>query len=146
MKKLFLMLLALSGSVAAFSQKIDAVKVPQAVKDGLKKSHPAATPAWEWEDKNYEANFKENGKEISCVLNKQGTILETETVITTAALPQPARTYLETHYKGKKVKEVAMIVKANGETSYEVVLPSGELLFDASGNFKTVEKEKKEKD
>ncbi len=108
-----------TSSLAAFSQKLHADKVPAAVKEGLKKSHPRAVATWEWEDANYEANFKEDGKAMSCILNKQGTILETETAISLSDLPATAKTYIDQHYKGKKIKEVAKIVKANGETAYE---------------------------
>ncbi|RYF79619.1 MAG: hypothetical protein EON98_14370, partial [Chitinophagaceae bacterium] len=72
MKELLLTMVITSASLAAFSQKLAANKVPQAVKSGLSKSHPNITATWEWEEKNYEANFKEDGRAMSCVLNKQG--------------------------------------------------------------------------
>jgi hypothetical protein len=142
MKKIIFLSFALAFSLVSFSQKLNESKVPQAVKAGFKKSHPNASPSWEMEDKNYEANFTDGGKTVSCILDKQGTILETETVLTVSDLPQPARTYLDQHYKGAKPKEVAKIQKSNGEVIYEVVLKSKELLFDATGNFNKVEKEK----
>ena len=145
MKRLFLATLALTCGFIGFSQKLAGAKVPQAVKSGLLKAHPNAKATWEWEDKNYEANFTENGKSVSCVLDKQGTILETETPATLAELPAAAQTYVSQHYKGKKAKEVAKISKANGEIAYEVNYGSGDVLFDSNGN-RQEKREKKEKD
>ncbi len=146
MKKIILILIATVFSFAGYSQKLASSKVPQMVKDGLKKAHPSVTPTWEFEEANYEANFTEAGKTVSCILNKQGTILETETVITIADLPKSAKSYIDTHYKGKKIQEIARIEKPGSEINYEVVLSGTELIFDSNGTFKKVEKGEKEKD
>jgi hypothetical protein len=119
---------------AVNAQKLSTGKVPSPVKYGLTKAHPGITAKWEWEDANYEANFKENGKSISCVLDKTGTILETETEIVQSELPKTVNTYVSNHYKGKKIKEIASIRKANGEVNYEVAVSGKELIFDQSGN------------
>lgn len=146
MKKILLVMVITTTSLAAFSQKLSADKVPAAVKEGLKKSHPHAVATWEREDANYEANFKENGKTMSCILNKQGTVLETETAIALSDLPATAKTYIDQHYKGKKVKETAKIVKANGEIAYEAEINGRDVMFDANGNFIEKKKEEKHKD
>lgn len=145
--KILITVLALSFfSVQSFSQKLSSTKVPKAVKEGFKKAHPNSTATWEWEDANYEANFKENGKTMSAVIDKHGTILETETVVTLQELPQTAKVYVEKHYKGKKLKEIAKIDKAGGEVNYEVNVNGKDVLFDASGNPMEKPKKKKEKD
>ena len=118
------------------AQKLLSDKVPLPVKNGLTKAHPGVTATWEWEDANYEANFKENGKSVSCILDKTGTILETETEITQSELPKVANTYVSDHYKGKKIKEIASIRKGNGEVNYEVAVSGKELIFDQSGKLK----------
>ena len=145
MKKFFFASFVLLMGTAAFSQKLASSKVPQAAKDAFAKAHPNTTAAWEREDANYEANFKEGGKAMSCVIDKRGTILETESPVTEAELPAAAKTYVAQHYKGKKAKEVAKIARANGEINYEVNYGGGDVLFDAAG--KRINKgEKKEKD
>lgn len=140
-KALTVFLFMLMCCTYGYSQKINASKVPQATKNAFKKAHPNSTASWEREDANYEANFTENGKSMSCVIDKQGTILETEAPITEAELPVIAKTYVNEHYKGKKWKEVAKIVKANGEVNYEVNAGGTDVLFDAHGHHL----EKKEK-
>jgi hypothetical protein len=146
MKKVIFLNLALGCLLGAYAQPINSGKVPSIVMQGFKKVHPNVSATWEWEDANYEANFREGNKSMSCVLDKQGTIIETETMIGLSELPPKARTYVEKNYKGKKVKEVSKIEKAGGQINYEVVMMGRELLFDAAGNFIQVEKEKREKD
>jgi hypothetical protein len=83
---------------------------------------------------------------MACIINKQGTILETETAIALSDLPAKAKTYINQHYKGKKTKEVAKIVKTNGEIAYEAGINGSDVLFDANGNFIKKKKEEKKKD
>jgi hypothetical protein len=144
MKKILTALSLLFTVFFGYAQKLDAKKVPQEVKDAFKKAHPSSIAAWEWEDANYEANFTEGGKTMSCVINKQGTILETESPIKASELPSAATTYMDQHFKDKKWKEVAKIVKANGEVNYEVNAGT-DVLFDANGNH-IEKKEKKKRD
>lgn len=132
MKIIFVTIVSVMTFIHGYTQKLDAKKVPQPVKDSFKKAHPNSAATWEWEDANYEANFTETGKTMSCVIDKKGTILETESVIVPAELPHAAATYMDQHYKGKKWKEVAKIVKANGEVNYEVNVGT-DILFDANG-------------
>ncbi len=80
---------------------------------------------------------------MPCIINKQGTILETETAIALSDLPATAKTYINQHYKGKKTKEVAKIVKTNGEIAYQAEINGSDVLFDANGNF--IEKKRKKK-
>lgn len=127
-------ILFLAASFQACSQKLSESKVPHNVKEAFKKTYPNSSVSWEWEDANYEANFKEAGTEMSCVINKQGTILEIESSITLSELPAAARTYVNEHYVEKKWKEIAKIVKANGEVNYEVNVAGTDILFDIKGN------------
>ena len=146
MKKTLFLSVVLFLALSSFCQKLNSSEVPLAVKNGFEKAHPNVSVKWEWEDKNYEANFTKNSKTMSCILDKQGNILETETLVAFTGLPQTARAYLEKNYKGKKPREIAKVEKADGTVLYEVVLGKKELLFDGQGNFKEAGMEKKEKD
>lgn len=113
--------------------------VPKAVKDALMKAHPdAANVKWEKEGKEYEAEFKLNGKEISVKLDASGKILETETEIGNADIPQAAKDYLANTFPDYELEE-AERVDAMGVISYELEVEAGEtvheLIFDANGNF-----------
>src|SRR5436190_6126820 len=111
MKKLFFMALA-TGLIAlsACGQKLKESQVPAAAKAAFQKQHPATKASWEKEGKNYEVNFKEGGKTMSSVIDKSGTILETETDMAIKDLPQSVQDYVKDHYKGAKIKEAAKIV------------------------------------
>jgi hypothetical protein len=146
MKFLVMIAVMFALPAAGFSQNLNPAHVPAAVKEGLRKAHPNVSVSWEMEEHNYEANFNQNGKQLSCVLDTHGVILETETMISLPELPRQAREYLDQHYKNKKLKEISKIEKAGGQRNYEVVIAGKELLFDSSGNFKEVEEEKNEKD
>ena len=122
-------------SLHVTAQKMDAAKVPAAVKATFAKTYPKATATWEMEDKNYEAGFKQDGKSITVVIDTKGTLLETETDIAMSDLPKAAADYLSVHYKGKKVKETAKIVKANGEVNYEAEVNKVDVIFDSKGGF-----------
>jgi uncharacterized membrane protein YkoI len=125
---------------AAHSQQLAMAKVPAAVKAGFTKAYPGKVATWELENKNYEANFKNGTKTISVIIDKQGTIVETETEVTMGELPSAAQSYVSSHLKGKKIKETAKIVKANGDVVYEVAVAGGDVMFDSNG--KMIEKKK----
>ena len=136
MKKL-MMLSAIAAivSITACGQKLDAAKVPAAVKASFTKNFPGATAKWEKENANYEAGFKKDGHEMSALFDANGTMTESEMEIKVAELPTAVTTYLNTNYKGVKVKEAAKITKAGGEVNYEAEVKGKDLIFDANGNF-----------
>jgi hypothetical protein len=146
MKHLLLPVVLAFTALQACSQKLNADKVPASVKASFQKAHPGVQGAWEKEEGNYEVNFKEGGKEMSCVIDGAGSIMETETAISAQELPQPAKDYMQQHYKGAKIKEAAKIVKASGEITYEAEVNNNDVIFDASGKFLRVGEKEKEDD
>ena len=135
MKKLVLAgLMLITASV--FAQKIDVSKVPAIVKKSFDKAFPSVKASkWEIEKKDYEANFTQNGKKMSALFSADGKWLETETDINVSALPATITKYLAANYKAEKVKEAAMIEKADGSTNYEAEVKGQDLIFDKGGNF-----------
>ena len=79
MKKLIMMLtLVASIAFSACGQKLDASKVPAAVKAAFAKKFPGATAEWGKENsKEYEAEFKLDGKSASANFLTDGSWLET---------------------------------------------------------------------
>ncbi|HEV8284873.1 MAG TPA: hypothetical protein VGQ09_11225 [Chitinophagaceae bacterium] len=142
MWKLFVAILpaGLSGLLVN-CQKLKESQVPAAVKAVFQKQYPNIKPSWDKEGANYEANFKKDGKEMSAVIEKNGTIVETETMIAVSELPQIVKTYMKEHYGNMKVKEAAKIVKANGEVNYEAEISHKDVVFDGNGKFVKEEKE-----
>jgi len=142
MKKLFIITIVVSISgFSACGQKLKESQVPAAAKAAFQKQYPNTKAGWEKEDANYEVNFRQNGKSMSSVIDKNGTILETETDISVSNLPQSAQAYIKEHYKGAKIKEAAKIVKASGEVNYEALINGKDVMFDRNGNFIKVAKD-----
>ncbi|MCW3117182.1 MAG: hypothetical protein JWM28_1264 [Chitinophagaceae bacterium] len=136
MKQLLILVLAITTlTVAACAQKLDASKVPAAVKTAFAKQYPGVTAKWEKEKSNYEAGFKQNGTSISVLYDANGTMTESETDIKISDLPPTVLAYVKEHYKGKSIKEGAKITKADGTVNYEAEVNGKDVMFDADGKF-----------
>lgn len=121
------------GSSAATVTPVT-IDVPAAAKATVARLYPGVKAVkWEKEAGNYEAGLTHNGKELSLVIDAKGNVLETETTIAVSALPSSVRDYVAKHHAGKKIKEAAEIVTANGRKTYEAEVGGKDLLFDDKG-------------
>lgn len=130
-----LLIVSTTVSVTACAQKIDASKVPLAVKESFIKKFPGITPVWEMEDGKYEAGFDQQKHEMSVLFEANGTMTESEMEISIAELPAAATAYIKKNHPGVTIKEAAKITKADGEVNYEAEVKDGDLIFDSKGNF-----------
>lgn len=134
--KIFLIALLLV-SFTVFAQE---TKVPKAVTDSFTKLYPKVTDVkWDKEGKTeFEAGFKENGKDVSVVFDEKGNLIETETAIQINELPKSAASFVEKNYTGFKISEAAKIISAKGEVTFEAEITKDkvkkDLLFDSKGN------------
>ena len=133
MKKSLVLALAIICFTVTQAQKLIPAKVPTAAKDAFAKAHASTTAQWEKEGSNYEVNFKEGNKSMSCVITATGEIVETETGMKLSELPTDAKKYIAQHYKGVKVTEAASITKNDGTVVYEAEIKGKDVLFDANG-------------
>lgn len=122
-------------TLSAFGQKLKESQVPAPARNTFKKNYAGTKGSWDKEGANYEVNFKQDGKSMSALIDANGTIIETETDIDIDDLPQAAKTYMQKHYAGVKIKEAARIVKTGGEINYEAEVNKKDVVFDANGNF-----------
>ena len=130
-----LLLIAGGATFTACAQKLDASKVPSAVKTSFAKDFPGMSAKWEKENANYEANFRMDGKTMSALYDAKGNKEETETDIKLSDLPQSVKDYIARNYKGEKIKEAAIITRANGEVNYEAEVKGTDVLFTKDGKF-----------
>lgn len=124
---MFLLLLGLLFAAPAFAQKTP----PQAVLDAFNQKFPGKTDV-DWEkEKNgvWEAEFDEGTAEWSASFSAGGQWLETEMEIPPAELPAAVKAAVQ----GKKIREAAKILRADGSTVYEVEMRGKELLFNGEG-------------
>lgn len=126
--------IAITITTGAFAQKMNADKLPVAVKSAFAKEYAEAKDVkWDKENNDYEASFKMKGEDLSVLFDSKGMVVETEKEIAVKELPGSVQTAM----KGKKIKEAAIITK-NGKTYYEAEAGGKDYLFDAQG--KAVEK------
>lgn len=142
MKPLILMMALVLVMGFANAQKIDASKVPSAVKTAFAKQHPAVSNVkWEMEHGKYEAGYKKEGHSMSALYEPNGTMTESEMEIKVDELPASVKAYIKDHYKGKNIKEAAKITNADGTINYEAEVNEMDVIFDANGKFLREEKE-----
>lgn len=110
MKKLFLLFVALIFSISCFSQKINEVDVPEAVKSTFKVRFPAAASIqWEKEDSVYTAAFMMDKTATEADFSDKGAWIETEWEIPVEYTPRSIKNYLDTAFAGFKIKELEIM-------------------------------------
>jgi hypothetical protein len=135
MKKLVFSLTPLFLFINLSAQKLKDAQIPSAVRTSFQKQYPGLQGKWDKEDNNYEVSFQKDGKAMSLVIQNDGTIVETETVIPISDLPSAALSFMKSRYNHNKIKEAARIIKGNGEVNYEAEINKRDILFDANGKF-----------
>jgi hypothetical protein len=135
------MLLCLTvATISVSAQKVSESKVPEAVKAVFTKGYPSMAVKWVKEDGNYEVSFDKDSKKMTLVIAPAGSLVQTEYTITKTELPKAAVDYLNANAKGVKIKEMAHILKPNGEVQYEAEVKGKDILFDKDGKFLSKEK------
>jgi hypothetical protein len=136
MKKV-IMISAIATAIcfSVHAQKIDASKVPAAVKAAFAKQYPGVSVKWEREGGKFEAGFKQNGNTMSALFEPNGKLEESEMDIKVTDLPATVLAYVKEHYKGKSIREGAKIMKADGTVNYEAEVDGKDIIFDANGKY-----------
>jgi hypothetical protein len=132
---LFLLVTTVFAGYFARGQKLTAEQIPIAVKNAFEKEYHGTKASWDKEGTNYEANFKQHGKTMSVLIERSGTIVETETSIPVTDLPKAVQDYMKKNYPGVKIEEAARILKANSDVNYEAEVHHKDIVFDANGKF-----------
>ena len=140
MKKIIIILM-LFAYFATTAQKVSEKEVPASVVAKFNSLYPGIKYKWEKEKGNYEANFEQNDVEISVLFDALGNLLQTETEIKIADLPDSVVQYVHKNYAGAQIKEAAKILDAKGATTYEAELKGLDLIFDINGKFIKSEKD-----
>jgi hypothetical protein len=127
------------------------VEVPEIVKKAFAKNYPNVTKV-EWsiaKKGEYEAEFDLNKTEMSVIIDNNGTILETESEIKEADLPQAIKATLAKDYADYKINEITK-TDAKGVVTYEMEAKPKkkefELVFDNNGKLLKQEEEKGDKE
>jgi hypothetical protein len=123
--------------------------IPAAVKTSFSQKFPKATNV-EWgneNDKEWEAEFKMDGKEYSANFDNEGTWIETEYEISAKEIPSAVKATLDKESAGYKTAESVVTENKDGK-AFEFLLKKGEteieLIVDSKG--KVIKKEQAEKE
>ncbi|MCE1188257.1 MAG: hypothetical protein LWX56_03870 [Ignavibacteria bacterium] len=155
--KLLIALLITFGSYAIAQEKKESpkpekqVNVPELVKKEFAAKYPKATKVkWGIEKPGeYEAEFDLNKSEMSVVIDEKGNVLEVETEMKEAELPQAVKATIAKDFAGYKIGEVEKS-DAKGVVSYEMEAKKDkaefELVFNGNGKLLKKEEKKEEKD
>lgn len=118
-------------SMVSFGQN-----VPFPVKNTFKQKFPDVKKVkWDIEKNNFEASFEVNKVDNSILFDSDGNIIETEVEIQINQLPKGVATYVNSNYKGQKIKEAAKIIDAKGNVTFEAEIKGKDLVFDSKGIF-----------
>jgi uncharacterized membrane protein YkoI len=136
-------------SASAFAQESSEKAIPVAVKTAFSQKFPTAKKVnWDLESATeWEAEFKQDGKEYSVSFSLDGTWLKTEQEIKKSDLPEVIKQTLAKDFDGFRIEEAEISQTPEGSV-YEVKVEKGEeeweLVFDANG--KLIEKKAIEED
>lgn len=149
-------LVLLIAVVAIFSLNACGQKgkdIPENIKTAFTQKFPTATKVkWDKEnEKEWEAEFKMDGKEYSANFDMNGAWMETEYEISVSEIPAAVKATLDTEFAGYKIDEPEVSETATAKL-YEFELKKGkeelEVAIDLNGKVikNEVEKENKEED
>lgn len=142
-KYLTIMTIGFMLSASACAQKHSEEEVPEVVKTAFSQKFPAAKKvSWDMESSTeWEAEFKQDGKEYSANFLADGKWQETEHEINKADIPEAIKQTLAQDFVGYEIEEAEISEKSGGSV-YELMVEKGEeeweLVFDAGG--KLIEK------
>ena len=149
MKKKLILCCCIASFFLGCSPSGEKVVVPEVVKTKFASLYPnAANPEWEMEDSTYEASYKQDNIESSVTFSADGNVIQSETEIDVAQLPQPVLDYLTAQFGNQKIKEAEKITDSKGIVAFEVEIGETDYLFDSNGQFigKEEEEDAKEKE
>lgn len=139
MKKSILFFVVFTLTISLSAQNKNDVKVTEKARATFIKLHPTVKDVkWSKEGKDeFEAEFKQNDKAISVVIDENGNYKETESEISKSDLPKGVEESVAKSHSGWTITETAKIVDAKGNTTFEVQITKAkvnkDLIFTKEG-------------
>ena len=150
MKKLLVTSICLVFILSSYAQKQKKEEIPSAAKTAFAVKFPKAQKVkWSIEKPGeFEAEFTLNGVESAALYDANGQLIETETEIKEAALPQTVKNTIAKDFAGYKINEIEQVIDSKNIVSYEMVVRKGKREFELEflSNGKLLKKEEKKKD
>lgn len=126
----------LYGGVA-FAQDQRSLEIPLSVAEAFNCLYPNIKLVnWEFDDVNYTASFKLDGKVIALLFDERGSIVETKNEIKLFELPPDVNDLIAKEYSGWRIGK-ATHIDSQGTAYYETVVEKNEqtmvLVFNNRG-------------
>jgi hypothetical protein len=150
MKKILMISLCVGFILSGYAQKQKKEEIPAPAKTAFAVKFPKAQKVkWSIEKPGeFEAEFTLNGVESAALYDANGQLIETETEIKEAALPQTVKNTIAKDFAGYKINEIEQIIDSKNIVSYEMVARKGnreyELEFLTNGKLLKKDEKKKE--
>ena len=137
MKKIVAIAAMLFFGGVAVAQEATGVQVPEPVKDAFTCLYPGVNRvSWEFDDVNYSASFKLDGKAVSMLFDEYGSLVEVKNEIKLYELPLDVNHLLKKEYSDWRIGSASQI-HSNGTAYFETVVEKEEetmvLVFNQHG-------------
>jgi hypothetical protein len=150
MKKLLVISICVSFILSSYAQKQKKEEIPAIAKTTFASKFPKAQKVkWSIEKPGeFEAEFTLKGVESAALYDANGQLIETETEIKEASLPQTVKNTIAKDFAGYKINEIEQVIDSKNIVSYEMVARKGKREFELEflSNGKLLKKEEKKKE
>lgn len=120
-KTLAVSIIWLFGGVA-FAQDQQGLEIPRSVVESFSCLYPNINyVSWEFDDINYSASFKLDGRVISLLFDEHGSVVEVKNEIRLFELPPDVNDLIAKEYSGWRIGK-ATHIDSNGTAYYETVV------------------------
>src|SRR5688572_20973066 len=113
------------GGVAV-AQEVTQIQVPQPVNDAFSCLYPGINlVSWDFDEVNYSASFKLDGKAMSMLFDENGSVVEVKNEIKLYELPLDVNALLKKEYSDWRIGRASQI-NSNGTSYFETVVEKEE--------------------
>jgi len=122
MRKIVALCLLLFFGGTAIAQENSEESIPVPVLETFTGLYPLVEAvSWKFDDSNYTASFKQDGKAMSLVVDEDGYVMEVKNEIRLFELPPDVNHFMTREYSGWRIYK-ATHIDSNGTSYYETVV------------------------
>ena len=137
MKKIIAIAAFLFFGGVAIAQEAEKIQVPKPIREAFNCHYPLINlVSWEFDEVNYSASFKLDGKAVTLLFDENGSVVEVKNEIKLFELPLDVNHLLSKEYSDWRIGK-ATHIDASGTAYYETVVEKEEetmvLVFNQHG-------------
>ena len=137
MKRIIAITALLFFGGVAIAQEVEKISVPKSIREAFSCHYPLINHVyWEFDEVNYSASFKFDGKAMTLLFDENGSVVEVKNEIKHFELPLDVNHLLSKEYSDWRIGK-ATHIDASGTAYYEAVVEKEEetmvLVFNQHG-------------